>query len=85
MDTSFRDCDRLLFHDLVDCHSVNIGHLVKFIYANDTAIRKNHCSGLEPSLASIAISGNGSCQTDTRTSASGSGNCEWGSAQYEAK
>jgi hypothetical protein len=47
VDACFRDRNSLLLHDFVHCNSVNIVHLVKFVYQQHTSVSQYHSSCFE--------------------------------------
>lgn len=49
--TGFGNSDRLLFHDLMDGDSVDVGHLVKFVDTHHASVGKNHRTSLETALS----------------------------------
>mmetsp|Transcript_98718 Transcript_98718/g.247377 ORF Transcript_98718/g.247377 Transcript_98718/m.247377 type:complete len:214 (-) Transcript_98718:1485-2126(-) len=51
-DAGFRDGDRLLLHDLVDCGAVALLHLVELVDAADAHVRQHQGPTLEGHLAS---------------------------------
>mmetsp|Transcript_8640 Transcript_8640/g.17509 ORF Transcript_8640/g.17509 Transcript_8640/m.17509 type:complete len:204 (+) Transcript_8640:4081-4692(+) len=56
---------RLLLHDFVNCDTILIAHLVKFIDADHTPVGQNHCTSLQLSLSGILISRHCRRQPDT--------------------
>jgi hypothetical protein len=69
VDTSLGNRDRLLLHDFVDSHSVNVGHLVELIDADHATIGEDHGAGLEPSFARVAVGRNSGRETDAGATA----------------
>merc|ERR1712038_1347399 len=65
VDSGLGNGDSTLFHDLVNGGPVHVCHFVKFVNADDAAIGEDHGAGLQPPLASLLISGDGSRQTHT--------------------
>ena len=61
-----------LFHNLVDGGTIDVGHFVEFINADNSAVGKDHGTGLQATLARLGVSGDGSCKTDTGGSSAGS-------------
>ena len=85
MNAGFCDCYRLLFHDFVNGDTINVGHFVKFVYADYPSISEDHGPCLQPALPGIFIGSDSRRETNARTASTGSGNCQWSRVQYEAQ
>jgi len=66
VDASLRNCDGLLLHYFVDCHSINIVHLVKLVNAHDATVSEHHRAGFEMPVVGVLVDCNSRRQTDTR-------------------
>jgi hypothetical protein len=51
VDTGLGDRDGLLLHDLVNGDSIDVGHLVELVDADDTSIGEDHRSSFESPFA----------------------------------
>jgi hypothetical protein len=51
MNPRLGDGDRLLFHDLMNGHPVDIGHLVEFVDAHHAPVGQDHGTCFETSFA----------------------------------
>src|SRR5947207_11247729 len=85
VDSSFGDCDSLLFHYFVDCHSVNVAHFIEFFDTYDSSVGEDHCSCFETTFAGFFVCCNCSCETDAGGPSSSCGNGQGSSIQYESK
>ncbi|KAH3661303.1 hypothetical protein OGAPHI_006710 [Ogataea philodendri] len=85
VDSGLGNGDGLLLHDFVDSNTVDVAHLVELVDTNDTSIRKNHRTGLQPSFSRLLVAGNCGSQTDTRRTTSGGGNSQSSSVQNKPK
>ena len=65
MDSGLGDCHRLLFHDFVDGHSIDIRHLVKLVDTNYASIGQNHGTGFESPLSRVLVARHRGRLTDT--------------------
>lgn len=52
---SLGNCDSLLLHDLMDCHTIILIHLVKLIDADYSAISQHHRTCLKALVTSFAV------------------------------
>lgn len=55
-----------MFHDLVDGCTIDVGHLIELVDANNSTIGQNHGARLQTSLAAFRIGCYSSCETYTR-------------------
>ena len=85
MDACFGDGHRLLFHDFVNRHAVDVRHLVEFVDTNDTTVSEDHGTSLEPSLAGIFVRRHRRRETDTGRTATCRRNCERSRAEHKPK
>ena len=85
MDACLCDGYRLLFHDFVYSHPVDIGHFVELVDADYTPICKNHSPGFQSPFSGFAVGRHGSGETDAGASPSGSGDCERCNVQHETE
>ena len=85
MYAGFRNGHGLLLHDFVDGNSINVGHLVEFVYANDAPVCENHSACFQSPFSSFTVGCHGSGKTDTRTSSASRGDCERCGVQHETK
>ena len=51
VNSSFGDGDGLLFHDLVNGDSIDVGHLVELVDTDDSSIGEDHGSGFESTFS----------------------------------
>lgn len=68
MNTSFCNCDCLLFHNFMDCYSISIVHLIKLINTNNTSICQHHCTCFKSFFTSLSLRNNCCCQTNATCS-----------------
>ena len=76
VDASLGNGDGLLLHGLVDSDTVVLAHFVELIDADQTTVGQHHGTGLQATLASVGVGGDGSRQTDAGRSLAGGGNGE---------
>lgn len=73
----------LLLHDFVDSDSVDLGHLVELVDADDAPVGEDHGSGFEAAVARLLVRRDGGSQTDARRSSSSRRNRERSRVQDE--
>ena len=78
MNSGLGDCNRLLFHDFVECDSIHFIHFVKLIDAHYSSISQHHGSCLKRVLISLMFFLNSCCKTHTGGSSSSRGDAEGG-------
>ena len=61
----FGDSHRLLLHDLVDGHSVDLVHLVELVDADHAAVSQDHRTCLERLLSRVFVRNHSGSQADT--------------------
>lgn len=77
MNSSFGNCDCLLFHNFMNSNSVSIIHFVKLINANHSSISKNHCSCFQMPISIFCVYSYSRCKTNTRSSSTGCVYAKW--------
>ena len=83
VDSGLGNCDGLLFHYLMNRHTVQITHLVKLINTHNAPVGQNHGTCLETPFARVTVSDHSSCETNTWGSTAGGVDRQWGHIQDE--
>mmetsp|Transcript_2185 Transcript_2185/g.6453 ORF Transcript_2185/g.6453 Transcript_2185/m.6453 type:complete len:575 (+) Transcript_2185:7-1731(+) len=55
VDARLGDCDRLLLHRLVNCHAVQVAHLVELVDAANAAVRQHKRTRLQHCLLGVGV------------------------------
>jgi hypothetical protein len=55
MHASLSNGDCLLLHNLMDCDSIDLVHLVELINTDDSPVRQHHCASLQCLLSRVLV------------------------------
>jgi len=70
--------NRLLFHSLMNRHTIFIPHFIEFVDTHDPAVRKDHCPTLEVEFAGIRVALDGGGETGCGGAFAGGVDCNGG-------